>query len=159
MAQAWLETHLQTSILVMGQGMLWVMRMCIITYTVPYCEKLQLNDTLQELCELYIKQAHFQLSFKWVKYWICSERLFQAVGPAIQKARSPNFVWNDHHNMKILTPDVRPSCADGSCRQKSAMYPGSIPGSDYMWSSGVIVAIVQPQYNKRVDKWFCHESW
>ena len=62
-----------------------------------------------------------------------SGRLFQAVCPATQKARSPNLAQDDRLGRASITPDVDADrCADQlslmtSGKQRSAMQSGAIP--------------------------------
>ena len=62
-----------------------------------------------------------------------SGKLFQAIGPITQKARSPNLVQDDRLGTASLTPDVDADCSVNrlslmtSGRQRSAMSPGAIP--------------------------------
>ena len=112
--------------------------MNLVTFIAPYCEnytsRALCKDCTKDMSNKYVFNCRLNESSVGISL-ILSGRLFQAVDPATQKARSPNLVQDDRLGTASLTPDFD---ADRSVdhlslmtsgKQRSAMQPGAIPWS------------------------------
>ena len=116
--------------------MLMMMMMNWITFIAPYCENYTsraiYKDFTNDIPNKYAFNCRLNESSIGISLML-SGRLFQAVGAATKKVRSPNLVQDDCLGTASLTPDVdtdhsidRLSLMTSS-KQRSAMQPGAIP--------------------------------
>ena len=89
------------------------------------------TKTTKDISNEYVFNCHLNELSVGISRML-SGRLFQAGGPATQKARSPNLVQGDHLGTASLTPDVNTDRSVDrlllmtSGKQRSAMLPGVI---------------------------------
>ena len=94
------------------------------TFIAPYCENYTSRaldkDSTKDVPNKYVFNCGLNESSVGISLMI-SGRLFQAVAPTTQKARSPNLVQDDRLGTASLTPDVD---ADRSVDRLSLMTSG-----------------------------------